>query len=740
VFVAWPGNDPMSALKQDARPLRVTLGDLPSEAALITRFAGTEAVSRLFTFTLDLATPADAPLDFAAVLGKPAAVQIDQGDLGHQTRTVRGVVSRLAQGRRDGRFVHYRAELVPALWLLTLQTRSRVFQQKTVKEILIEVIGDLYPPDLSRLEATYHPRNYCVQYRETDFAFISRLMEEEGIYYYFTHGDKPGLVLADAPRGHAPVPHDPKLLFQDEGMEAPLEGRVTTWDKAQRLRTGRFALTDHSFELPTNQLDAAAKLPESVKAGTVEHKLAAPGAAVDHPGGYVRWTDGIAPGGADRAGDLKHLFEDNARVARVRAAAEAAGAVEVRGAGTYCRMTAGHRFTLAGHFDANGEYLLTAVTHEAECGAATTGDGPVFRYSNRFEGLPAALPFRPALETPRPVIRGTQTGRVVGTKGEEIEPDKYGRVKVWFRWDPAGERHLDTSCWVRVVQAWAGKRWGAQFLPRVGDEMVVAFEDGDPDRPLVIGSVYNADNLPVYPLPKNKTRSGIKTHSSKGGDAECFNEIAFEDKRGEELLSFHAQKDMAEVVENNFTRSVGGGLTGDPKKVGKSTTTVYGDHGLTVEKGDLSVAVQAGKAGVTVQKEIDVKSNTSFVHVDSPTEIRLTVKGSRVTITPDTITLHAEHIKFEGTTDIKGLTPDLDLEGSTAVKVHGAKVTVDGSDEASFQSSAGKAGYTAKATATLGVDTQTVVCDPGQLAVSGKAIKAKADGTHEIVGTLVKIN
>jgi len=329
---------------------------------------------------------------------------------------------------------------------------------------------------------------------------------------------------------------------------------------------------------------------------------------------------------------------------------------------------------------------------------------------------------------------------VVGPADQEIFTDKYGRVKVQFHWDREGKNDADSSCWIRVGTIWAGKGWGVIHIPRIGQEVIVDFLEGDPDQPIIIGSVFNADQMPPYALPANMTQSGIRTRSTQKGTPGNYNEILFEDKKGEELVSIHAEKDMVETVENNFTQSVGGGLKGDPKKVGKSSSTVYGDHSLNVQKGDFSINIEAGKAGVTVNKEIDVKSNTAYIHVDSPTEIKLTVKDSIIQITPDTILLHAKHIKIEGTTDMTIVTPDLNMEGSTQVQLHGKKVTVDGKSEATFQSSTGPANYTAATKATMGVGGQTVLCDPNKVAVSGAMVKSSATGTNEISGAMVKIN
>ncbi len=694
----------MSATPQDNRPLRIAVADVPADGMMITGLAGTEAVSRLSRFTLLLSAPAEAPVAFAQLLGKPAVVSVRQTD--SEWRHFHGLLSRVAQGGRSERFQRYTAELVPPLWLLTRTKRSRIFQHMTTEEIIRAVVGSLY--DLSgtavQLGGTYFPRNYTAQYRETDFAFLSRVLEEEGIYYYFTHGERPGIVFADGPTGHADLPGTAALAFQPAAASA---GRVTEWTKSQELRTGQFAHRDHSFEMPTNPLEATAAFPASFAAGTVTHSTTWPNSdtvfRADHPGGYVRWRDGIGPGGEDRAGDLQHLFDDNARLARMRGEEELAQSVRISGASTFSSVTAGHKFTLTGHPDADGGYVVTAATHEVECGEAASTTAAEFGYANRFDCLPLAVPFRPGRDTPRPFIRGTQTAVVVGSENAEIDPDKYGRVKVWFRWDPEGERGLDTSCWVRVAQFWAGKQWGAQFLPRVGDEVVVSFLDGDPDRPLVIGSVYNADNMPMYDLPANKTQSGIKTHSSPGGGDQHFNEIKFEDKKGAELVSVHAERNLAVTVEANSNTTVGNNSTvvigtdskADPHTHGKSTVTIFGDTAFTVSKGDYAFDVQTGKAtfhvkGIVeetfedtlttlVTNGIDMKSKTAFVHIESPTEIKLTVGGSTITLAPDKITLKSPHIHLDAGSKLTGAGPLVEFQATADFKATAAKVALEGS-------------------------------------------------------------
>ncbi len=747
----------MSDFTQFNRPIQITVEGVPDDGVAITALSGGETLSRLSRYTCELSVPHASPVEFGQLLGRPVVVSVFQES--DQWRYVRGLFCRVTETGRNDRFSLYEAELVPPLWLLTRNRRSRLFQHQTTEEVIREVVGKLYDlGDAFKLEGTYHPRNICAQYHESDFDFFSRLLEEEGWYYYFTDTEAAhGLVIADNPRGHLPVSVVADIEFA--AVDAPADGgRITSWTKTQELRTASFTLTDHSFEMPPNTLEVVETLSGEVAAGTVSHPVLAAGDppfdATDHPGGYVRWRDGIAPGGAERPDDLKHVFDDNKRLVRVRAEAELAGAVEIAGASTCSQLTPGHTFTLTEHPDANGEYLVTSVRHRGQFGSAMSGTGGS-EYSNSFACIPAGVTYRPPRETRKPAIHGTQTAVVVGADGAEIDPDKYGRVKVWFRWDPAGRRGLDSSCWVRVATPWAGKQWGMVHIPRVGDEVVVAFENGDPDQPLIVGSLWNADNMPIYKLPDNKTQSGIKTHSSSGGGTHNYNEIKFEDKKGGELVGIHAEKDMSVTVEDNYTVSIGADQK-DPKKAGKSSSTTYGDTSYTVTKGDYAFTVATGKAEYTVEglvqetfnttqttvvnKEIDVSSTTASIHLTSPTEILLTVKGSFIKITPDTITLFAKNIHFEGGTEITGKAPLVKFEGTDKFEALAPQVAVDGKTAAVFQSSGGKADVTAATKATLGVSGQTVVCDPAAVAISGAMVKSAASGVHEITGALVKIN
>jgi len=749
-------------------PLRLKVDGLGTDDLLLTRLSGCEALSELFEFELELLAPADSPVAFDKVLGKGAAVALDTPE--GNTRLIQGIINRFAQGPRDEQFLSYRATLVPPVWLLTKRIRSRIFQQMSVPQILNSVLGDfvLAPQILG----TFHPRDYCVQYQESDFDFASRLMQEEGIYYYFRHTpDGCVMVLANTPQGHDLVLEPHRVIFDEVAGGTRNEGRVTGWQKIQQVRSSQVALWDHHFELPANHLEAEQKIQDRVAVGRVNHTLNLPVSAglevYEFPGGYAGRFDGIDPSGSPQPSELNKIFEDNLRTARLRMQEEAARALIIVGTSTCRQFVAGHKFTLERHFDADGEYVLTRVFHEVGLtgGGYRTGDTELgLDYQNRFECLPLALPFRPERVTPRPTMKGTQTAVVVGPADEEIFTDKYGRIKVQFHWDREGKFDADSSCWIRVATLWAGQGWGVVHIPRIGQEVVVDFLEGDPDQPIVIGSVYNADQMPVYPLPENMTQSGVRSRSTQKGTTENYNEIRFEDKKGEELITIHAEKDMSTSVENNNSLSVGNNHTvtvgtnpkGDPKKNGTNTTTTFGDTKFTVTKGDYAFDIQTGKAdfhikgpvtevfenaqSTTVTNGIDIVSKSDHVRITAPKDITLTVGNSSITIKPDSILLKSPNVIFEADTKITGKAPLVSFEGTTDIKLNAPHVAVDGKSDAIFQSSAGKVDVASASKSTLGCGSSTVVCDPSGVVVSGTLVKSSASGIHEITGALVKIN
>ena len=517
----------MSAQTQIDRPFRVktSLGD---DALLLDSFVGVERVSDPFRFVLRLLSP-DPNVDMQSLLTKPAVLTFQLA--GDAERHIHGNICRmkLLEVGADA-MAAYEAEVVPWFWFLTLFSDCRIFQNMAVPDIVEKVFKDRGFTDFrANLQGTYNPREFCVQYRETDFNFVSRLLEEEGIFYYFEHTeDKHTMVLADDVSAFAACPNQPN----DASVQfAPTTGGrldndvVFTLEAEYRVQTGTASHTDYDFTKPNASLFATL-------AGTQK------GEAYDYPGKYATKDDGD-------------------HYARIRLEELEVGISTVRGASNCMGFESGYKFTLTNHYRdaANMDYTLLMVEHRARNTSYSAGQVDPFEYKNRFEAIPNSVPFRPARRARKPVIDGTQTAVVVGKSGEEIWTDQYGRVVVQFFWDRQGTSNENSSCWIRVAQGWAGKQWGYICIPRIGQEVIVSFLEGDPDRPIITGSVYNAVQMPPYTLPDNQTQSTWKSMSSKGGGG--FNELRFEDKKGSEQIFIHGEKDMDMRIKNDRREWIG---------------------------------------------------------------------------------------------------------------------------------------------------------------------------------------
>ena len=628
----------MASYTQTGRPMAIKtpLGD---DVLLLTGLRGQEGLSRLFRYELTTICERTRQVAIDDLLGKSITVRLDVTV--EEPRFINGICSRISHGESDADFTEYRLEIVPKLWLLSRTARSRIFQppESTVPQIVKKVLQGIEIED--NIQGTFHPRDYCVQYRETDLNFISRVMEEEGIFYFFKHEDgQHKMVLANTPSAHADMPVNKDLVFQ-KNFSGPTQedpGRIIEWTKHQELRSGKVTLWDYCFEKPDSHLDASRDIQQTVAVGQVTHKLTAgPNNSLelyDFPGAYAQRFDGVDKGGGEKPADIEKIFEDNARTAGIRMQQEAAQAILIEGRGTCRQLVAGHKFTLstlpggetASYLKADGSYVLTEVAHAASQ-SDYRSDAVVFRYENSFTCIPDGLPYRPPRETAKPVVEGTQTAVVVGPAGEEIFTDKYGRVKVQFHWDREGKKDAGSSCWVRVAQVWAGKRWGAFFWPRIGQEVIVAFEEGDPDQPIIIGSVYNAQQMPPYlgngPDDKHKNDnkvSGIKTNTTKGGEG--FNELRFDDTKDKQQVFIHAERNMDVRVKNDsmeqvlHDRHLIVGREKDGKKEGDQRELVHqdkhlhvlrnqvehieGNYGLLVGKGK---AVSGGNLDVMIAKD-----------------------------------------------------------------------------------------------------------------------------------------
>jgi type VI secretion system secreted protein VgrG len=702
----------MAVLTQANQPIEIVT-PLGKDALLLTSFRGQESLSNLFAFHVEMIADSKKDIAFDKILGQKVTIRLNMQT--GKPRFFNGICNRFSQGEVDADFTAYHLEMVPQFWLLTKKAQTRIFQQKTVPDILKKVLEGL--DVVYQIEGTFHPRNYCVQYRETDFNFASRLMEEEGIFYYFTHtADGHKMVLANSPASHADMPLNNKLAFE-KGMSGNwVEDRIIKWEKQQELITGQHTVWDHKFEMHGKNLEAKKTVIESIAVGKATHKVKAGNAdareVYDYPGEYAQRFDGIDPGGGEQAGELNKILQDNQRVVAIRSQQEAMRSLTIHGTTTCRNLVSGHKFTLQKHANADGDYVLTSIQHHATTPIDyISGQQGDFRYINSITAIPFALPYRPQRVTPKPFVQGTQTAVVVGPPGEEIFCDKYGRVKVQFHWDREGKFDAKSSCWIRVSTNWAGKNWGQVNVPRIGHEVIVGFEEGDPDQPIIIGSVFNADHMPPGSLPDDKVVSGLKTNTTPGGGG--YNGMIANDTKGKEKITVHAQYDMDTTVQHDDT-----------------VTIKTGNHKFTVETGTASYTVKSAVTEVfqatqstTVEKTIDIKTNSDFIHVTSPTEIKLTVGSSTLTLTPDTIRLNSPHILLEGVTDIKLLSPLIALAADTEAKMGAPTVNVSGEKEA-----------------TMGVGNQTVKCNTSQVAVAGAAIASSATGKHEITGAVVKIN
>jgi len=664
----------MAKYTQSNRPLEVTT-PLGTDKLLLVEVAGQEAISRLYTFDLALLAEKATDVAFDKLLGQKISVRVGLATTG-QNRYFHGICNWLSQGSSDGEFIEYRMQIVPQLWLLTKRAQSRIFQHVSVPDILKTVLEGV---DVSyKLQGTFEKRDYCVQYRETDFNFASRLMEEEGIYYFFEHsagGHK--MIVANTPQAHLDLQ---KFTFEQmQGGTRP-DDRIHTWEKAQELRSGKVTLWDHSFELPHKHLECDKTILETVSAGTVSHKLKVGGndklEMYDYPGEYAQRFDGVDRSGGDQAAELQKIFQDNKRTVELRMQEEASDGLIITGAGNCRKLTSGYKFTLEKHFNADGTYVLTSVEHMARLlNAYRSGADGNFRYSNTFTAIPLALPFRPRRITPKPFVQGTQTAVVVGPPGEEIFTDKYSRVKVQFHWDRKGKNDADSSCWARVATYWAGKQWGAIHIPRVGQEVVVAFQEGDPDQPIIVGSVYNADMMPPYKLPDNKTQSGIKSRSTLKGTPENFNELRFEDKKGSEDIYFHAEKDFHRMVEHDDDLKVDHDQTITIKN-NRTETVKNGNETINIDSGDRKVTISTGSDSLQLKKKdrsvlLDMgndslqlkmgnqatKLDLGMASTEAMQSIEFTVGQSSIKIDQMGVTIKGMMITIEGQimTEVKGL-------------------------------------------------------------------------------------
>lgn len=633
------------------------------DALLLDSFQGMEAVSQPFRFTLAMRA-SDSGLNPSTIVG--AAITVKFAVPKGPVRYFNGIVSRFMHTGSNNAFASYSAEMVPTLWLLTLSRDRVIYQNKTAADIVKAVLDEFGVIFEAKLTATYGSREYCVQYDETAFDFISRLMEEEGMFYFFTFKDGGHtMVLADASSAHIACTDAKDLkYFPDQGGRRRMDV-VNQFEYENRLVSQKFEYSDYNYLTPGTALLA--------EVAGVKGK----GKTFEFPGKHA-----VAADGKQRATVRSEASQNQSAICR----------------GTsYCYpLTAGTKFNLTDHPRAalNTALVLRSVTHWAS----------LVQYCNAFEAFPETIPFRTPRQTALPRVSGSQTAMVVGPSGEEIWTDEHGRVKVQFHWDRLGVKDENSSCWVRVSQSWTGKGWGSLFLPRIGQEVVISFVDGDPDRPLVTGCVYNADNKTPVALPAMQTQSTIKSRSSKGGAA--GNELRMEDKKDAEELYFHAQKNMKIDIENDLT-----------------TVLHEGAEVHTLEKGDRTVDVQTGKEthGVKGTRELTITGNETHTN---KADYKQTVTGNyELKVTGNLV------IDVTGSITIKADSSMSSKAGTTLSNESGTSLTNKAGTELTNQAGTGlknKAGTTldnegamvnSKASATQTVD------GGGMLTLKGGMVK-----------------
>ncbi|MCP4342504.1 MAG: type VI secretion system tip protein VgrG [Desulfobulbaceae bacterium] len=614
---------------------------LGKDVLLLAKLRGQEGLSEIFHFDIDLFSEKDK-IAFEDIVGKNVTITIFLADGSH--RYLNGLISRFSQecgvsmpgsGFRSS---YYSATVVPWFWLLTRTSDSRIFQNLSVPDIVEQIFSEKGFTDYKlNLSGTYEPREYTVQYRESDCNFISRLLEDEGIFYFFSHEDgKHTMVLADSSGANEPCPMQESAKFRLSGAKhLGHEDQIDSLKMVKEIQAGKYSLNDYNYEIPNNDLKVTSDTTYVLGPGERE--------MYDYPGGYDKRNMG------DSLATLR-MEEEETRIITLSGASD-------------CRAFAsGYRFKLKNSFqdDWNDkEYLLTRISHEVDqsaqyfTGASAAGDEGI--YKNHFECIPHEVPFRPVRNTRKPVVDGVQTAVVVGPSGEEIYTDDYGRVKVQFHWDREGNLDENSSCWLRVGQSMAGNGWGALFLPRVGHEVIVEFIEGDPDRPIVTGQVYHGINRPPYKLPDEKTKSTFKSNSSPDGGG--YNEVRFEDKKGQEQLFIHAEHNQDIRTENDLIEWVGNEshliVEQDQleKTVGDKHLTVSGDHN---EKVDGTISIEAGmdmqeKVGMShaldAGQEIHLKAGMKII-LEAGMQISLKAGGSFIDIGPSGVTIQGAMVKI----------------------------------------------------------------------------------------------
>ncbi len=667
----------------------------------VVEFSATEYMSS--PFEVDLVLTTQEEIAFEEVVNLPALLTISKAN---GARYFHGMIDRFAYSGKSEDGLIYQTRLVPAFWLLALKHDCRVFQEASAPEIVQTVFAEhqLTSAVEFRLQKNYPTLEFCAQYQESDFNFISRLLEEEGIFYFFEHSrTRHKLVLADNRRSCQPFKEKHSVYYTpDVDVDTAPEG-IYEFQFTQSMHSGKVTLKDYNFQYPGTNLTYYAQAGEYQDFEIYHY----PGRFKDHYGSTL---------------------------ANIRLQEEMTFKQMAVGNGSYQRFTPGKTFRLYRHEQQqfNRDYLITAVTHSGYQPSKFPRDADTSKkpgYYNDFVAIPSSVTFIPARKSPSPVINGPQTAVVTGTSGEEIYTDKYGRIKVQFHWDRIGGRDEQSSAWVRVSQIWAGDGYGVMFLPRVGQEVIVDFLHGDPSNPIIVGSLYNDSQVPPYALPESKTISTIRSSSSKGGAGS--NELRFEDKSGAEEIYIHGQKDLTLVVDHDKKQSVGSNET---ISIGNNRTTTISNNLNESVGGQKSISVGSNSSEtVAVNKQVSVggaKSETigAAMQLEVGAAMAVTVGAAKqVSVGGNlTETIGGNASVFVGKDLIQSIGKDLQVtvdnnlteKVSETRKLAAGRIVITAEDEITLKS--GKASIVMKKN--------------GDIHISGKNISVKGSGNVNIKG------
>lgn len=656
------------ALDQTDRYLQIKFPDLGTKgAAILEEFQGEESLSQPFLYRLSILSE-EKELDPTKIVGKKVEFQVQYNK--DDKVPFHGMVLSLTRVQMDveDKLYRYRLEVVPHVWFLKFRSDNRIFQEKTALEIVQEVLKDEKIEVVTKTSATYKKREYCVQFGESDFDFVSRLLEEEGIFYYFERTETSHkLVLGDDIKAYQNAKENEPIFSGDRETSGAAD--LVEWEQTTEFVTGNYLQNDHNFQTFGAKNEGKSKSSLTLKSAQTQE-------VYEYPAGY------------DFGDKPETTKEEMKRWPEIRLQELEVPAEIVRGESHCYSWTPGFKFKKD-----SVEYVLTSVTHRYSdsfgVSVGSSEDPIPDEQHNFFTAMKATRVFRPLRVTPPSRIYGVQSAKVVGPSKKEVHTDQFGRVKVQFHWDRLGKNDDKSSCYIRVAQQWAGKDRGFWFLPRVGDEVLIQFINGDPDRPVIVGSVYNDQNTIPKAQPDNKQMpdasliSGIWTQTSDKGTAQTRHELIFNDTKEKELITFKSQKDFKRIVKNNDELEVGL----ETKDKGDQTITIQNDQTITLNEGNQTMTLKKGNREVNLDQGDDtltVKQGNFTIAVKSgemmleaAKKITLKVGPSTIVLEPAGIKINGTKLELTGTASAKLTAPTTDVNGDGMTNIKGGLVNIN---------------------------------------------------------------